>query len=1085
MRKHYLLLLLISLFAIGVANAQVTTSSITGTINDAKGALPGATVTATHVPSGSVYSSVSRGNGQFTIPNMRAGGPYTLKVSFVGYDSKTIENLTLSLGVPLNLNITLDDQAKALSEVVVKGKKKGAVISSERNGTSTNISQRTLQNLPTLSRSIQDFTRLTPQAVASTSNADGSPAGITFAGQNNRYNQFTVDGASANDVFGLSASGTNGGQAGINPIPFESIQEAQVLLAPYDVTQGGFTGGGINAVTKSGTNDFHGSAYYFFQNQGLVGKGVTNDQKYPDFSNKTFGASLGGAIVKNKLFFFANAERFDNSSPLAFDPSQSGSGSKFNVATLKTIHDYVLNTYKYDLGDYQNIEKKQYSTSIFARIDWNINDKNKLTIRHSYVDGSNYNISRSPTAMAFSNSGYYFKSTANSSVIELNSSLTSNSSNVLRLTYNNINDRRETSPFPNVQIVQDGLTYNLGADFSSSANSLKQNNFTLTDNYTLYKGDHTITVGTDNGFYNVNNVFLQAYTGAYSYNKTTAGFDNIASFMDPNSVPNSYTLNYSTKGGADKAPSILHAAQFSVYGQDVWAATPTFKLTYGIRLDLPVYFNSPVANTAFNGSSSFGGIQNNQHAKSKLLYSPRVGFNWDVKGDGETQLRGGAGIFTGKTPLVWLSNQYGGTGVSSIRYAPSGSSVPADLHFHYDPSARLGGAYVPAANNPPATEVDVTDPNFKVPQIFRTNLAVDQKLPFWGLIGTVEALYTKNINNILYKNLNIAPQAGNVTIGNSTRPWYNFTRLDTKYTDVLELTNTGKGYAYNFTAQIQKPFSDGWSGSIAYTYGVSKSLNDGTSSVALSNWRFAYNTNGLNSLDLSRSNYDPGSRIIGYIAKRFTYANNRLATTIGVVYTGQSGLPFSYTYSKNVNGDDITGRTGNNNANLVYVPSASELSDPNGFANYKLVDLTATANGVTTVTRTAAQQWGDLKSFIENNPNLKKYEGKVIPRNGDRSPWENRFDLKITQDFFMVKQHRIQVSLDILNVGNLIDKKSGWSYGTSNQDVSLFTVVNQSTNPTFTFDQTKMNTINGQLRPYFVNDLLSRWRGQLSFRYSF
>lgn len=1084
MRK-ILLLLFISLVTIGFASAQITTSSLTGIVKDSKGVLPGATIVATHVPSGSVYSTVSRANGQYTIPNMRAGGPYSLKVTFVGFNAKTIDDLVLSLGTPLNIDVTLDDQSKVLSEVVVKGQKKGAVISPERNGTSTNVSQRQLQNLPTLSRSIQDFTRLTPQAVASTSNADGSPAGITFAGQNNRYNQFTIDGAAANDAFGLSASGTNGGQAGINPIPFEAIQEVQVVLSPYDVTQGGFTGGGINAVTKSGTNTLHGSAYYLFGNQGLVGNHGNTDGDYPKFSNKTFGASLGGAIVKNKLFFFVTGERYTSSNPLAFDPSQAGSGSKFSMATLQSLRDYVQKTYNYDPGSFTNINRTTKNTSLFGRLDWNIDSKNKLTVRHSYVDGSNYNISRSPTSIAFANSGYFFKSTTNSTVAELNSSISSSSSNVLRVTYNNINDRRETSPFPNVQIVQDGLTYNLGADFSSAANSLKQNNFTLTDNYTLYRDNHTITIGTENQFFNTNNVFLQAYTGAYSYNKTTAGFDNIASFEDPNSVPNAYTLNYSTKGGSDKAPSIMHVAQFSVYGQDIWAITPDFKLTYGLRLDLPAYFNSPAANSAFNSNPNFGGIQNNQHPKAKLLFSPRAGFNWDINGEGVTQLRGGAGIFTGKVPLVWISNQYGGTGVSTIRYAPSGTSVPADLHFHYDPNARLGGAYVPAANNPPATEVDVTDPNFKLPQVFRANLAVDHKLPVWGLVGTLEALYTKNINNILYQNLNIAPQAGVVTIGNSTRPWYNFTRLDTKFTDVLELTNTNKGYSYSFTAQIQKPISDGWAGSIAYTYGASYSVNDGTSSVALSNWRFAYNTNGLNSLDESHSNYDPGSRIVGFISKTFTYASKRTATTIGLVYTGQSGSPFSYTYSKNINGDDITGKTGNNNANLVYVPSAQELNDPNGYAKYTLVNLTTTANGVTTTVRTAAQQWADLKAFVEGNKDLKKNEGKVIPRNGTRSPWENHFDLKVSQDFYLVNQHRLQVSMDILNIGNLIDKNSGRSYGTSNQDVSLFTVVNQTTTPTFTFDQTKLNLIKGKYQPYFVNDFLTRWRAQLTFRYSF
>jgi hypothetical protein len=324
-----------------------------------------------------------------------------------------------------------------------------------------------------------------------------------------------------------------------------------------------------------------------------------------------------------------------------------------------------------------------------------------------------------------------------------------------------------------------------------------------------------------------------------------------------------------------------------------------------------------------------------------------------------------------------------------------------------------------------------------------------------------------------------------VTIGSSTRPWYNFTRLDSKFTDVLELTNTNKGYAYNFTAQIQKPYTRGWTGSIAYTFGHSTSLNDGTSSVAISNWRFAYNTNGLNYLDQGRSNYDPGNRVIGYVSKTFKYAHNRLATTIGLVYTGQSGQPISYTYTKNINGDDITGKNSNNNADLLYVPSAQEFSDPNGYQNYKFVDLTTTSGGVTTTTRTAAQEWADFQAFVNNNSGLRKDEGKIASRNSDRSPFESHFDLKLSEDVYFIRQHRIQFAVDILNVNNLLNKNWGWSYGASNQDVSPLTVVSQGVSPTFTFDQTKMNLINGVYRPWFVNDLLSRWRAQLSLRYSF
>lgn len=1081
MRK-YLLILFISLFTTCIAFAQVTTSSITGTVRDSKGAtLPGATIIATHVPSGSVYSSATNTTGKFTIPNMRVGGPYTIKISFIGFNPKTLSDLYLGLGDPLKIDVKLDDQSVALTTVNVTANK-NAAISPDRTGASTHIGQRELLNLPTVSRSIQDFTRLTPQAVAITSGADGSPLGIQFAGQNNRYNQFTIDGANATDAFGLAASGTNGGQAGINPVPLDAIQEVQVLLSPYDVTQSGFTGGGINAVTKSGTNDIHGSVQYIFQNQSFIGKNVLNQTPYQTFNNKTFSVTLGGPIVKNKLFYFVGYEKFNNTTPLAYDPSQAGSGSNFDVTTLGNLRTFLINNYGYDPGSYTNINKTTESNSVFARLDWNINDKNKLTIRHSYVDGQNYNISRSANSIVFSDGGYYFKSTTNSTVLELNTSLSTKASNVLRLTYTNVNDRRATSIFPNVSITNGSLSYAFGADFSSSANGLGQNNFTVADNFTLYKGNHTITFGTENEFYNTSNLFQQAYNGAYTYNKSTVGFDNIAAFEANATPPNFYTINYVPTSPGDKYYAKMHVAQLSIYGQDVWTVNDKFKLTYGLRIDLPAYFNHPTENAVFNSDPIYGAHPNNITPKSTPLFSPRAGFNYDINGNGQTQLRGGLGLFTGRVPFVWVSNSYTNNGINTIKY----TTVPPTLRFAYNPNQPASGAYIPPSNSFPATEIDVTASNFKVPQTLRANLAVDQKLPFWGLIGTIEGIFTKTINNINYQNLSTGPQTDNVTIGSSTRPYFNFTRINTNYTDVLELTNTSLGYAYNITAQIQKPFEKGWAGSIAYTYGESFSVNDGGSSTAISNWRFNYGSQGLNYLTEARSNFDPGSRIVAYVSKTFRYLNNKLATTVGVVYTGYQGQPFSYTYNKNINGDDPTNKTSTSETkDLIYIPSEAELSDPNGYLTYKFVDLPA---------RTASQQWADFANYIHGQKALTKAEGTIAPRNVDRTPWENHFDLKINQDFYLVKQHKLSVSFDMLNVGNFLKSTWGWSYFVGNQDASPLTVVTQPTattagvvtaGPTFTFDQTKLSQINGTYRPYNVSDFTSRWRGQLSIHYTF
>ncbi|MVN22903.1 TonB-dependent receptor [Mucilaginibacter arboris] len=1071
--KKYLLLISF-LFILKFANAQLTTGSVTGTIRDSKGeSLIGASVRATHVPSGSVYGASTNANGQFTIPNMRVGSPYTIVVSYIGYNSRTFNDIVISLGNPLKLDVALQSQTGTLAEVSVTATK-NTVISSERNGTSTRVGITELQQLPTITRNIQDFARLTPQATVTSSNTNGAPLGISFGGMNSKYNRFTIDGATASDVFGLSSTGTNGGQASANPIPLDAIQEMQIVVAPYDVTYVGFAGGGINAVTKSGTNSFHGSAYTYLQNQNGIGKSVTTDLKYADFTKTIYGASLGGPIVKDKLFFFADFERSKNSTPLAYDPTQSGSGSKFNPSVLEDLRNYVIKTYSFDPGSYSAINKVTPSTTVFGRLDWNINEKNKLTIRHSYVDASDLVISRSVGTITFANSAYTFASKTNSSVLELNSSFSNNASNVFRLTYNRVRDARVTADFPSI-FIQDktnSLNYNIGSDYSSPRNSLNQDNFSVTDNFNLYKGIHTITLGTNNDFYNTNNVFLQYYYGYYTYASIDA-FKNNATV-----APISYQVGYSTAGGADNAASIIHAAQFRVYAQDAMQVNEKFKFTYGIGLELPVFFNKPLANTAFNNSALAQryNVATDRTVTPAVYVTPRMAFNWDINGDGTSQLRGGGGVFTGPAPFVWLSNQYGGTGVNSIRYSPTGTALNA-IRFNYNPNDTHLGAPLPTTTvATTATEIDVTDHNFKFPTIFRTNLALDQKLPFWGLIGTVEGLYSKTFNNILYQNLNVGPQSGVTTIGNTTRPYYNFTRADANYTDVIYLTNTNQGYTYNVTAQIQKPLTRGWTGSIAYTYGDAFSVSDGTSSTALSNWRFVYNVNGLNSPDLSRANFSPGSRIVGYISKSFKYASNKLATNVGVVYIGQSGQTFSYLYgSGNINGDDITSKT--QSQDLAYIPANIQQA--------QFVDFVRTNADNSKTTVTAAQQWTDFQNFIKDNSYLRDHQGQNTTRNGDRMPWENHIDLKLSQDFYFVKQHKLEISVDIQNIGNLLNSKWGRGYYLGNQSYNLFTPISQTRTPTFTFDATKLTNVDGTLRPYTINDFSSRWRGQISARYSF
>jgi hypothetical protein len=1059
--------------------AQVTTSGIMGTVKSSKKEnLTGATIKAIHTPSGTVYTGVSQADGRFTLPNMRVGGPYTLEVSFVGFNTRTYENLDLQLGAPLKLDAVLEDNSKTLNEVTVNYRK-NPVINPERKGPSLQVSQVQLQTLPTITRNVDDYARLIPQATPRRSTTDGSTMGISFAGQSNKYNQFTIDGANATDIFGLAASGTNGGQASLNPIPFDAIEQVQVILAPYDVALSGFTGGGVNAVTRSGTNTFHGSVYGFNQNQGLVGKSADTRTKYGKFHDNQYGARLGGAIIKNKLFFFVNYEGERRSQPPINLPGTSGSQIT-NLATLDQLSAFLKDGTKhpgwsYDPGAYNGFNNEKKSDAVFARIDWNINDKNKLTIRNSYTKGSNFIFSDGASSMSYYNNGYNFNSKTNSTVLELNSNISSKFSNMLRGTYTVTNDARATpgSLFPAVAITDNGATYNFGTDYSSQANSLNQHILTITDNFNIYAGKHTFTVGTDNQFYNSKNVFLQGLVGSYTYN-TLQGFYDDASGI-ATAYANKYQTVYSTDAKNPKPVANVSAYQLGFYAQDAYSVLDNLNITLGVRADIPVFSSKPVANDAFNNSAIAiqNGVATNKIPKTTVLVSPRLGFNWDVKGDKKTQIRGGVGIFTGRVPFVWISNQYSNTGIGTISSTLNAAQVTSN-NVHFAPNA----PFHPATGVGPA--INLTDPNFKFARTLRSNLAVDQRLPF-GIIGTLEGIYTKTLEDILYKDLNLAPSTTSIVLGNTTRPWFNGAKVNPAYSNLYTLSNTTKGYSYNIALTLSRTFSMGWYASLSYSLGHSYGVNDGTSSTAASQYRFVYNINGTNSPDQTRTNYDQGSRIVGYVGKRFKYG--KFYTNIGLVYSGQSGQPFSYVYFGDINGDDgstATSPVTSSGADLMYLPA-----DASQFAATKTF-----GTGANAVTYTAAQQFALFQTYMNSDKYMRDHIGQNTSRNGDRMPWENHFDLKVEEGVAFYKQHTLSVMATIFNVSNLLSKNWGHAYYLGNQEVQPLNVdhfVTQSdgtVKPIYNFNPAfGLNKYTN--KPWQYADFLSRWNMQIGVRYSF
>ncbi|UZR95558.1 TonB-dependent receptor [Chondrinema litorale] len=1063
------------------AFSQGTTSSrMTGTVVAEEGPLPGATVLATHTPTGSRFGTVTNSEGIFTINNMSVGGPYTVQINFVGYQEIKKEGIYLTLGQTYQLSVELSESAQQLDEIEVLAAP-GDVFDGNKTGAETFVSKKTISEIPTVERGLNDYTRLTPQANVSSSAATNEGA-ISFAGVNNRFNAIFIDGAVNNDVFGLANSGTNGGQAGISPISPDAIEQIQVVLAPYDVTLGGFAGGGINAVTRSGTNEFEGSVYYYFRNQNLSGKTPTDDpdatrEKLADFNVKTYGARLGGPIIKNKLFFFTNVEFQRNEEPKPFISGNYVGNS--SVAEIEELANFVRNTYNYEPGGFLNNAETTDGTKILAKLDWNINDSHKLSVRHSYVKGDTKIFPRpNNTSVIFENVGYIFPSTTNSFAAELKSSFGSNASNSLIFGVTTVRDDRDVlgDPFP--QIILDdgnGASITIGTDNFSYSNIVNQDVFTLTNNFNLYKGKHTFTFGTHNEFFKIQNLFTIFSTPRYQY-----FFNGRERFMNGDDADLVLFGHEQLAEGQDEirlgdaatnlGPT-FKALQMAFYAQDEIQFTEHFKLTAGIRVDVPIFLEDPpLINTDFNENTvplieeyyDLKGARASNTPNTQLLWSPRVGFNWDVSHDKSTQLRGGIGIFSSRVPWVWPGGMYIRNGLNSNFVVSGGVPVLGT------PEEWKANLYSPTS---PAGDVDLFIEDFKYPQVFRSSIAVDQKLPA-GLVGSVEFLYTKTMNNIDVKSVNVKPAIGTLE-GADNRPIFDYTdAVDGTYENITLVDNTNEGYTWNFTASIMKPFENGLTASLAYSYTRAESLFDGTGFINDENWESIQSVNGKNNASLSRSFFDVGSRVIGFVSYKKEYLDH-FATTISLFYNGQSGQPYSYVY--NDEGTLTNESNGGSATNLVYVPENQ--------GEILLIDQVVDGN----VVKTAAQQWAELDAFIANDEYLSSRRGDYAERNMSRTPFENIIDLKILQDFYITggngMKHTLQVSFDIFNFTNLINKNWGRRYFVSDNQYQLINFegfVGDTEQPSFTF--------NDPGTPYDIIQsgiYSARWSAQLGLRYSF
>jgi hypothetical protein len=1102
MKKILLCLMMLANIALLSPNLQaqgVTTSSMTGTITDATGnPLPGATVIAVHTPSGTQYASASLGDGRFNIPGMRIGGPYKVTVTSVGSKEQVKDNIFLSLGNAATVNLALSDATTELGEVVISAGR-GDVFSSDRTGASTNISNQQISSLPTLNRSFDDFTRLTPQA--------GGPFG-SIGGRNGGYNNITIDGAIFNNAFGLSS--TIGGQANAQPVSLDAVDQIQVSLAPYDVREGSFTGAAINAVTRSGDNEFRGSVFYYTRNQNMVGKKVENfEQDFPDFDLNNVGFRLGGPIVKNKLFFFINAElerRNDPPTPTFFAnrpgrpaPGPGSSTSVADAASLDALRAFLIEKYGYDPGAYEGFQLKSNSEKATAKIDWNISNKHRFNIKYNFlrsfrdVPPSNSGAltnGRNPsnTNLPFQAAYYRINNNLNSVIAELNSTFSTKLSNNFTVGFTAMRDFRESTGgiFPGVDIGNGaGSSFtSFGYEPFSANNKLNTNIFQISDNLTIFAKKHTITIGTYNEFYKFQNGFAPNFYGGYQFS-SLANFYAAAN-SETAFTAQQYLLRYTATPGAPFPLVEVKAMQLGLYAQDEFAMTKNFKLTLGVRADLPIINTDIEENTQTTGFTFRDGekINTSEVQKNRVLWSPRIGFNWDVFNNQSTQIRGGSGIFTGRVPFVWISNQASNNGLLFGSVQLNAAAVAAN-QIYFSPNVdEFRGQFSGASAN---YNLAVTERDFKFPQIWRSNIAIDQKLP-GDIIATAEFAYTKDLNSVYHENANL-PIAQTTSLGADNRPRFTSSRINSNISDAIVMKNTDEGYSYFATFQLQKTFSNGFYASLAYNYSDSRSINDG-GSIAQSIWRDRVISGDPNEVALSFSNFLVKHRIVGSASYNIEYLKN-LGTTVSLFYTGAPSDRFSYTYAGDMNGDG-SGGGGND---LIYIPRKfNSYADATTANEINLVDIVYPAGGGT---YTAAEQWADLEAYIEQDEYLNGRRGSYAERNGAQAPFQHRFDFKLIQDFYINngngKRNTLQLSLDIFNIGNLLNKDWGTRQTTNRAALLDFRGYNADGEPTFRYagltgllaGVTTANDV--PLRETFRNDtgIASRWQLQFGIRYIF
>lgn len=1069
--------------------AQNTTGSISGSVKADNGeVLVGATITVLHVPTGTVYNAQTRKSGLFDVSNVQPGGPYAVTVSYVNYQSEKKEDIYVALGDVVRVDVILSSKIDKLKDVTVTTTRRGSDLS-VRGGTQTIIGRDKLDNLPTVGRNVQDFLRFSPTAKFVGGNGD--LAGVSIAGQNNRFNSLYIDGAVNNDQFGLSASGTNGGQTGVGPISIDAVDQFQVMVSPFDASIGNFTGGGINATTKGGTNKVTGTVYSFMQNQNLSGKTPTGAKekavKLNPFKAQTIGGSVGGAIVKNKLFYFVNFESIENERPQPFDISgYKGTSGK---ADIDKLVDFVQTKYGYNTGGYQDNAASTSAKRLATKIDWNVNKMNKFSLSYRYNETNSYATSASSSSRVnFYNNGVLYPNKTNSLSAELKSAFKNGSSNKFLFTYTDVMDDRNPigAQFPRVTINDGAGQMIFGSEEFSTSNLLKQRNVNFLDYFKFNVNKHAFTVGVDYELSKSYNVFIRQNYGSYQ-------FSSLSDFLAekaPTRYDRSFSLLDQTTGDNTRAAAKFYTGRGSAFINDEFRYSDNLTFNYGVRADYTKFLSTPLADNYFNFNMpknwDLQGARSGSMPDPKISISPRVGFTYKMPAENIT-IRGGFGMFTGRVPLVWPGGVYNNNGqsVGGISITNATDIAKYGIKFRPNPNGQYTAADLGLSTAAAKGQLDLIANDFKLPKLFRASLAIDKKLKDnWSV--TVEGSVSKNINEIYYTRVDIKQPVGQLT-GPDNRYIYDLKRVTfpayqglaagiNPYTGIFVIHNQPyygrSGFAYNFTASIDKSWTDGFSFNAFYTYGSSFVTNEPTSSQNNSQWRYMETVNGRNGVLRSRSDFDLGHRVSAFVAKKFTYAKGALASTFSLVYNGQSGNPFSYTYATGPVRDQGTGETND----LIFIPTADQIKAMT-FVTNSSYPLSADA------------QKAALESYIAQDNYLSKNRGKYAERNGGRLPFTNIIDVKFVQDFNVKlnnKKYQFQLTYDIFNFTNMLNRNWGRTYFMSNDQFAIikYQGATGSTTPSYSFSPISNNTpwgISSSTSPSYS----ARWVSQLGLRFKF